>query len=202
MTTARRADPALWEAVKAEIRAGSRGGKPGQWSARKAQLAVAAYKAAGGGYVGPKRADNALAAWTAQDWTTRSGRPSLETGERYLPRAALAALSPAEYAATTRAKRAGMAEGRQFVRQPPTARAVARATRRPEVALVALGALFAGAPAGTLGQSAAERRGVLAVLASPSVDVAPAVDGLLAEAVGWLGRAEVERRLRAYGRGL
>jgi len=117
-TSAQRTDPDLWEAVKSDVLAGSRGGKPGQWSARKAQLAVAEYKAAGGGYIGPKRADNSLAAWTAQDWTTRSGRPSLETGERYLPRAAIEALTPGEYAATTRAKRAGMKQGKQFVAQP------------------------------------------------------------------------------------
>ena len=32
------------------IRAGSKGGKPGQWSARKAQMLAKRYKAAGGGY--------------------------------------------------------------------------------------------------------------------------------------------------------
>ena len=32
------------------IKAGSKGGKPGQWSARKAQMLAAAYKKAGGGY--------------------------------------------------------------------------------------------------------------------------------------------------------
>jgi len=110
--------PRLWEQIKAEVTAGNRGGKPGQWSARKAQLAVLLYKQAGGGYIGPKDPDNSLSRWTEQDWTTKSGRPSLSTGERYLPRAAMQALSPAEYAATTRAKRQGMAKGQQFVPQP------------------------------------------------------------------------------------
>ena len=32
------------------IKAGSKGGKPGQWSARKAQMTAVAYKKAGGGY--------------------------------------------------------------------------------------------------------------------------------------------------------
>jgi len=60
-----------------------------------------------------------LKAWTKQDWTTKSGKKSSETGERYLPKKAIQALSPQEYAATTRAKRAGKAQGKQFVPQPP-----------------------------------------------------------------------------------
>ncbi len=60
-----------------------------------------------------------LKAWTAQKWTTKSGKPSSETGERYLPKKAIQALSPSEYAATTRAKRVGKAQGKQFVPQPP-----------------------------------------------------------------------------------
>lgn len=118
MTTAKRTDPKLWERVKAEVRAGDRGGKPGQWSARKAQMAVQRYKALGGGYLGPKDPDNSLVRWTQQRWRTKSGRPSLETGERYLPAAAIAALSDAEYAETSRRKRAGMKRGQQFVPQP------------------------------------------------------------------------------------
>ncbi len=56
--------------------------------------------------------------WTAQEWRTKSGKPSSKTGERYLPKAAIEALSPQEYAATTRAKREGKAKGQQFVKQP------------------------------------------------------------------------------------
>mgnify|MGYP003342898450 CR=1 FL=1 len=59
-----------------------------------------------------------LKKWTEQKWTTKSGKPSSKTGERYLPEAAVKALSPAEYAATTRAKRAGKQKGKQFVAQP------------------------------------------------------------------------------------
>lgn len=102
----------------AEVTRGGKGGLPGQWSARKAQLAVAKYKAAGGGYVGRKSPSNSLAKWTRERWGTKSGRASLETGERYLPARARAALSSAEYAATTRAKRSAMREGRQFSHQP------------------------------------------------------------------------------------
>lgn len=66
-----------------------------------------------------KAPQKSLKDWGDQKWQTRSGKPSSKTGERYLPKAAIAALSPSEYAATTRAKRAGKAAGKQFVKQPP-----------------------------------------------------------------------------------
>lgn len=66
-----------------------------------------------------KDPQKSLKNWTAQKWRTKSGKPSSKTGERYLPEAAINALSPAEYAATTKAKRAGKAKGEQFVKQPP-----------------------------------------------------------------------------------
>lgn len=116
--SAKRTDPALWEAVKAEVTAGSKGGRPGQWSARKAQMSVRLYKERGGGYLGPKDPDNSLTKWTKQKWRTKSGRPSLETGERYLPSDAIDALTDEEYAETTRAKRRGTRKGQQFVKQP------------------------------------------------------------------------------------
>jgi len=59
-----------------------------------------------------------LKAWTKQKWQTKSGKKSSITGERYLPEKAIKALSSAEYAATTKAKRRGTAVGRQFVKQP------------------------------------------------------------------------------------
>jgi len=59
-----------------------------------------------------------LERWTKQKWRTKSGKKSSKTGERYLPEAAIKALSPAEYAATTRAKREGTRKGKQFVKQP------------------------------------------------------------------------------------
>ena len=66
-----------------------------------------------------KAPQQSLKAWTEQNWRTKSGKPSSKTGERYLPEKAIKALSPAEDAATTRAKRAGKAAGKQFVPQPP-----------------------------------------------------------------------------------
>ncbi len=66
-----------------------------------------------------KDPQQSLKDWGAQKWRTKSGKPSSKTGERYLPEKAIKALSPAEYAATTRAKRAGKKAGQQFVKQPP-----------------------------------------------------------------------------------
>ena len=65
-----------------------------------------------------KPQQRSLKEWTRQKWRTASGKPSLKTGERYLPEAALKALSPAEKAATNAAKRKGMKAGKQFVPQP------------------------------------------------------------------------------------
>jgi hypothetical protein len=65
-----------------------------------------------------RKEQQSLKDWTSQRWTTKSGKPSSKTGERYLPEAAIKALTPAEYAATTRAKRAGKKAGKQFVKQP------------------------------------------------------------------------------------
>ena len=65
-----------------------------------------------------KATQKSLKDWGDQDWRTKSGKRSSETGERYLPAAAIKSLTAAEYAATTRAKRAGKAAGKQFVAQP------------------------------------------------------------------------------------
>lgn len=65
-----------------------------------------------------KASQKSLKKWTKEKWGTKSGKPSAKTGERYLPKKAREALSSAEYAATTAAKRKGTAEGKQFVKQP------------------------------------------------------------------------------------
>lgn len=66
-----------------------------------------------------KAPQQSLKDWGNQKWKTKSGKRSSDTGERYLPEAAIKSLTPSEYAATTRAKRAGKAAGKQFVKQPP-----------------------------------------------------------------------------------
>ena len=72
------------------------------------------------------KSQRSLKSWTKQKWRTKSGKPSAKTGERYLPEAAIKALSPQEYAATTRAKRKGTKAGKQFVKQP---KGIAKKTR-------------------------------------------------------------------------
>jgi hypothetical protein len=125
--TAERTHPELWEKVKAEVKEGEKGGKAGEWSARKAQLAVQEYKKRGGGYKGRKADDNALKQWTEEEWGTKSGKKSGDTGERYLPREAREALSDKEYEATTAKKREDTEKGKQFSRQP---QAIATKTAR------------------------------------------------------------------------
>ena len=78
-----------------------------------------------------KKSQRSLKKWTAQKWRTKSGKPSTQgkkaTGERYLPSAAIKALSPAEYAATSRAKRKATKAGKQVSKQP---KRIAKKTRK------------------------------------------------------------------------
>lgn len=113
-----RTDPQLWEHVKRNLMRSDKGGKPDQWSARKAQLAVQEYKRRGGGYHGRKLKETGIAKWTQEEWGTKSGRKSLESGERYLPKDAREELSDEEYEATTETKRRDLDHGKQHSRQP------------------------------------------------------------------------------------
>ena len=65
-----------------------------------------------------KKSQRDLMNWTRQDWRTKSGKPSSKTGERYFPAKAIKALSPSQYAQTTRAKRIASKKGKQFSKQP------------------------------------------------------------------------------------
>ena len=65
-----------------------------------------------------KKPQKSLAKWTNQNWKTKSGKPSSETGERYLPASAIKSLSSSEYAATTKKKRQDTAKGKQFSKHP------------------------------------------------------------------------------------
>ena len=71
---------------------------------------------------GLKKPQQSLKNWTKQKWRTKSGKPSTQgpkaTGERYLPEKAIKALSPSEYAATTKAKRKATKAGKQVAKQP------------------------------------------------------------------------------------
>lgn len=126
MSSAEKTNPSKWKAIVSKVKAGTKGGDPGEWSARKAQLATQEYKKSGGGYKGPKSSDNSLAKWTDQKWRTSDGTPSKGT-KRYLPDKAWGSLSAGEKAATNRAKAAGNKAGKQFVAQP---KSIAKKTSR------------------------------------------------------------------------
>jgi len=126
--------PTLRQTIVSAVKSGTNGGRAGQWSARKAQLVAQKYKAAGGGYTGPKTSkQKSLSKWGKEKWQTKSGKPSTQgpnaTGERYLPKKAIQSLSSAEYAATSRKKREGTKKGKQFVPNTPAAKKAGRKAR-------------------------------------------------------------------------
>jgi hypothetical protein len=119
MSTAIKRDPKKWEAAKARAKA-KMGGKH---SARAMQLAVQYYKKDGGSYSGAKKSSNKLRKWGKQDWQYAGKK-----GEsRYLPKKAVASLTPSERAATNRKKREDTAKGKQFSKQP---KSIANKTRK------------------------------------------------------------------------
>ena len=111
--------PELREKLKEEIKAGDKGGKPGQWSARKAQLLTHEYEKAGGAYLSDNRTESQehLSAWTDEDWQTSDGKPADREGgtTRYLPKEAWDKLSPEEKKQTNVKKQAGSQAGKQLV---------------------------------------------------------------------------------------
>jgi hypothetical protein len=106
-------EPELRERLKEEIKAGDRGGRPGQWSARKSQLLAHEYERQGGGYrhEGERsEGQRHLQQWSDQDWRTADGGDRARHGsttQRYLPDAAWQLLDDDERAATERAKQHG-----------------------------------------------------------------------------------------------
>lgn len=125
--------PKLRENIKKRILAGSRGGKPGQWSARKAQLLALEYRKGGGGYRGGKsKTQRSLSKWTREKWTTSDGKPANRPGgmRRYLPAKAWTKLTPAQRAATNRKKILGSRKGKQFVSNTSAAENAGRRVRK------------------------------------------------------------------------
>lgn len=102
--SATRSNPRLWERVKHEVLAGSQGGEPGRWSARKAQLAVAKYKSRGGGYRGRKDPKNSLTKWSREKWDYVSPRNKKSRRGRYLPLKVRRSLSKSVKTAENRRK--------------------------------------------------------------------------------------------------
>lgn len=125
MSTATKRDPKKWAAAKARAKR-KMGGK---WSARAAQLAVNYYKKSGGGYSGPKRADNKLTKWGNEKWRTRDGKKAKRKGgtARYLPDKAWKSLSKSEAKATDAKKRAASRKGKGVV---PNTRKAKKAGKR------------------------------------------------------------------------
>src|SRR3712207_1421872 len=124
-------DPELRERIKEEIKESDKGGKKGQWSARKSQLLAQEYEKRGGGYEGEKDdSQKNLEKWTEEEWQTQEGnaRARGEDGEtkRYLQKKAWENMTEEEKRETEQRKRAGSRQGRQHV--PNTERA--RKTRK------------------------------------------------------------------------
>src|SRR5919112_88200 len=113
-------DPELREKIKEEIKASGKGGKEGQWSARKSQLLTQEYEKRGGGYRGEKgRSQKNLERWTEEEWQTKEGGAEArqDDGEtkRYLPKRAWENMSEEEKEETEKKKREGSKRGQQYV---------------------------------------------------------------------------------------
>ena len=115
MASAKKTQPAKWKRIVASVKAGSKGGPAGKWSARKAQLATARYKKAGGGYKGAKSSSNKLSKWSKQDWgyVTKGDekKPKKKRG-RYLPKKVRQSLTASQKASTNKKKRTASAKGK------------------------------------------------------------------------------------------
>ncbi len=117
--------PELREKIKKDVMAGDKGGRPGQWSARKAQLVAHEYEAEGGGYKHARNAtQKSLKEWGDEKWHTADGKQAIQGKEthRYLPDEAWKELSPEEKKATDAKKVAGSKHGDQFVANTPAAK--------------------------------------------------------------------------------
>ncbi len=117
-------DPELRRRLKEEILQSDKGGKPGQWSARKSQMLVREYEAQGGGYKKSEKdeAAKSLEEWEEQDWQTEEGRDRARDGKatkRYLPKAVWEKLSPAEKREAERSKEEASKKGLQRVEWAP-----------------------------------------------------------------------------------
>ena len=130
MASAKKTQPAKRKRIVASVKAGSKGGPAGKGSARKAQLATARYKKAGGGYKGAKSSSNKLSKWTKQEWgyVTKGDekKPKKKRG-RYLPKKVRKSLTASQKAATNKRKRAASAKGKGKAKYSKT---VARRVRK------------------------------------------------------------------------
>lgn len=110
--------PEVREAIKKKVMSGAKGGKPGEWSARKAQLVASEYKQAGGGYKKSKtETQKSLQRWGDEKWTTSDGKKAQRAGgtTRYLPKQAWEKLDKEQKSAANTKKKRGSKQGEQFV---------------------------------------------------------------------------------------
>jgi len=130
MSSAKKTNEKMWKSIVASVKAGSAGGRPGQWSARKAQMLAKQYKAKGGGYKGAKSSSNSLSKWSKQKWdyVTKGDekKPRAKRG-RYLPESVRKSLSPSQKAYENRKKRKASAKGKQRAKYT---KQIARKVRR------------------------------------------------------------------------
>lgn len=115
--------PELRRQLKEDIKKSDKGGKPGQWSARKSQLLVQEYEKQGGGYKKDEKDDAAesLEEWSEQDWQTQSGTKARQDGKtkRYLPKEVWERLSESEKKEAEQIKQQASREGKQYVEWTP-----------------------------------------------------------------------------------
>lgn len=131
--------PELRQRLKEQIQASGKGGEPGQWSARKAQLLKQEYEKHGGGYIGGKdREQRDLTEWSQEEWQTRDGEAEARGSEgeetkRYLPKEAWQKMSREEARRTDQRKREASRKGRQFVDNTATAKAARESSLAPPI---------------------------------------------------------------------
>ena len=115
--------PELREKIKEELMQSDKGGKKGQWSARKSQLLAKEYEDQGGGYKHEKdEKAKALDQWTKEDWQTQDGEANARKKgktSRYLPKAVWEKLSPEEQKEAEQTKAKGSKKGEQQVAYTP-----------------------------------------------------------------------------------
>ena len=128
-------DPDLREKVKEEIKESDKGGRPGQWSARKSQLLTREYEKRGGGYTGDKdESQKNLEKWTAEEWQTQEGNSRARSGDetaRYLPKGAWEKMSDEEKKETEEKKREGSKQGQQHVANTQEAKQARKGSQAP-----------------------------------------------------------------------
>lgn len=129
--------PQMREKIKEEIKASGKGGEPGQWSARKAQLLTQEYERRGGGYAGGQtKSQKSLQQWTEEEWQTKDGEAEArKDGEtrRYLPKEAWEKMSEGEKEAAEKRKREASKEGQQYVDNPESAKQARKQSQAPPI---------------------------------------------------------------------